>query len=62
MDNDLESLRKKTIVAKFKTIVRNLSGRTGEHYENHGEYRRSSGPDLNPGPPEYKLRLLITRP
>jgi hypothetical protein len=50
------------MISNFKVVPRKSPGRTEDNHKKTCEYSQSQGQDLNPGPPEYKARLLTTRP
>jgi hypothetical protein len=62
VNDELERIWKEAVAAYFKTLLRQLSGGTEENHVNQSQESRSTGQDLNPGPPEYEAGALTTRP
>jgi hypothetical protein len=58
----LERMWKEVVVAKFQSIIPAIPGETEKNYEKYQSRQPVSGPNLNPGPSEYKLGVLTTRP
>jgi hypothetical protein len=56
IDNDVEERDR----GLFKALYQHLLGGSEENHENLGQYRRSSGRDQNPGPPDYEAGTLTT--
>jgi hypothetical protein len=58
MNDELERIWKEAVMAYFKVLCRNLPRGAEENYENLMQYRRSSGLDLNQGPPPPRIRTV----
>jgi hypothetical protein len=58
MNNNLERVRKKAVVNQLKIPSLHLSGGTEENTKTLNYGNRSSGRNLNPGPPEYEEGVL----
>jgi hypothetical protein len=54
---------KKTVVAYYKALIRQLPGETEENHEDVSYDSRSPGLDLNPGPSQHKAEVseLVVR-
>jgi hypothetical protein len=59
---NLGRIWKEAVVAKFKVLSRHLPVETEKMTKVLSQDSRSPGRGLNPGPPEYKVGVLITRP
>jgi hypothetical protein len=60
INNTPGTIRKKTLVAKFKALSRHLPGGTEENYETPRSEQPIFRPRFEPWPPEYEVRILIT--
>jgi hypothetical protein len=48
------------VVASFNVLSRYMPGQNEENTKNLSQDSRSSGRDLNPGPPKYEAGVLTT--
>jgi hypothetical protein len=61
VNDELESIYKKAIIAKFKVLCRHLPGEAEENQEKLFHHSGSPGRDLNSGPSKYEAGVLTTR-
>jgi hypothetical protein len=62
MNNELESIWKETVLILFKVLSRYLSGGSEGSRKTLSQYSGFPGLDLNSGPTEYEVVLLIGKP
>jgi hypothetical protein len=61
VNDELERMLKEAAVALFSYTILAFACRDGETTKIFCQYSRSSGREMNLGPPEYKTEMLTTR-